>query len=160
MATIEGEDLHDPARALRSWERYREQHPRGVLRPEADLSIIEMLTRLGQSERALDESRGFLRRNPGSERRGEVARVAGDLARTRGDCGAAIAFYDQALPSRLSASDADDVTFHRLNCLATLGDARATDAAAAYLGRFPRGRHATEATRLRAAVRQEGTPRP
>jgi ferric-dicitrate binding protein FerR (iron transport regulator) len=153
MASIEDEDLHDPARALRSWERYREQHPRGVLRAEADLSIIEMLTELGQDGRALDEARGFLRRNPGSERRGEVARVAGDLSRTRGDCPQALLFYDQALASRLSPADADDAAFQRAGCLVALPDGRAAAAAvAAYLGRYPHGRHVGEARRLQASA--------
>lgn len=152
MASIEDEDLHDPARALRSWERYREQHSRGVLRAEADLSIIEMLTELGQDGRALDEARGFLRRNPGSERRGEVARVAGDLSRTRGDCKQAVLFYDQALASRLSPADADDAAFQRAGCLVALPDGRAAAALAAYLGRYPHGRHAGEARRLQASA--------
>ncbi|MEA2699090.1 MAG: hypothetical protein QOI66_3361, partial [Myxococcales bacterium] len=156
MASIEDQDLHDAARALHLWERYREQHPRGVLRAEADLSIIEMLTQLGQNGRAVDEARGFLRRNPGSERRGEVARVAGDLSRTRGDCAAAVAFYDQAAASRLSSADADDAGFYRAACLATLGDGRAADAVRAYLGRYPRGRHAAEAERLRGGGGAEG----
>jgi ferric-dicitrate binding protein FerR (iron transport regulator) len=156
MASIEDQDLHDAARALHLWERYRDQHPRGVLRAEADLSIIEMLTQLGQNGRAVDEARGFLRRNPGSERRGEVARVAGDLSRTRGDCAVAVAFYDQAAASRLSPADADDAGFYRAACLATLGDGRAADAVRAYLGRYPRGRHASEAERLRGGAGAAG----
>src|SRR5258708_32408467 len=91
--------LRAPGRAVRSWGRYREQRPRGVLRAEADLSIIEMLTRLGQEGRALDEARGFLRRNPGSERRGPVGRGARRLARTGGGCAAAGGvFYEGAPP--------------------------------------------------------------
>jgi len=163
MASIEDQELRDPARALRAWERYRDQHPRGVLRAEADLSIVEMLTRLGQEARALDEARRFLRRNPDSERRAEVARVAGDLARARGDCAAALAFYDQAAAARPSAADADDAAFGRAGCLVALRDARAADGVRAYLDRYPRGRHAGEAGRLRdavaAAVTSQGTPR-
>ena len=54
MASIEDEDLHDRGRALGLWQRYRERYPRGLLRAEADLSIIEVLPRLGQEPRALE----------------------------------------------------------------------------------------------------------
>jgi hypothetical protein len=123
MASIENEDLHDPGRALATWERYRQRHPRGLLRAEADLSVIEVLPRLGQEGRALDEARAFLRRYPRSERRAEVARVAGDLARARGDCRAALSLYELALAAGLSGRDAADAGSGRAACLSTLGDA-------------------------------------
>src|SRR5205814_1866321 len=72
MAAIENEDLHDAGRALGTWQRYRERYPHGLLRAEADLSVIEVLPRVGQEGRALEEARAFLRRYPGSERRAEV----------------------------------------------------------------------------------------
>jgi hypothetical protein len=148
MATIEHEDLHDPARALATWQRYRDRYPRGVLRAEADLSVIEVLPRLGQEARALAEARDFLRRHPRNERRGEVARVGGDLARMRGDCRAALELYEAAGSGPLSLDDADDAAFGRAACLAALGEVGAAQAARQYRERFPRGRHAAEIGRL------------
>jgi hypothetical protein len=148
MAAIEHEDLRDPGRALGLWQRYRDRYPRGLLRAEADLSILEVLPALGQEGRALDEARAFLRRYPRSERRGEVARVAGDLARTGGDCRAALLLYESALTAPLSAADGDDASFGRAACLSALHDPRAADALREYRRRFPSGRHAAEAEHL------------
>jgi hypothetical protein len=145
MASIENEDLHDAGRALLTWQRYRDRYPHGLLRAEADLSVIEVLPRLHQEGRALDEARAFLRRYPRSERRAEVARVAGDLARTRGDCRGAIALYEQV---GAAGRDADDAAFGRAACLVTLSDPRAIDAVREYSIRFPSGRHTAEAARL------------
>jgi ferric-dicitrate binding protein FerR (iron transport regulator) len=153
MAVIQAEDLHDWRQALDTWDRYRQQHPAGLLRPEADLSVIEALTRLGAEARALAEARAFLARHPASERRAEVARVAGDIQRRRGDCRSAIASYDIAAGARQGTPDVDDASFHRAACLAWLGDARAPAAARDYLSRFPFGRHAAEVQRLLAGAK-------
>ena len=80
-------------------------YPNGILRVEADVSIIETLARAGEADDALAEATDFLRRRPDSERRGEIARLAGDLYRGRGDCRHAVGAYQVAL----SASRARDV---------------------------------------------------
>jgi hypothetical protein len=154
VGAIEDEDLRDPRQALAAWERYRARFPGGLLRAEADLSIVGALSRVGERSRALDEARAFLRRHPTSERRGEVARVAGDLARIGGDCRAAIDLYELAARGPLAAPDADDAAFQRAACLATSGDARAREALRGYLEHFPAGRHAPEASRRLAAPEQ------
>jgi hypothetical protein len=155
IGVIEDEDLREPRQAVATWERYRTRYPNGLLRAEADLSVIAALTRVGEGQRALGEARQFLRQHPESERRAEVARVAGDLARERGDCAGAIALYDQALSSRPSTDDADDASFHRAACLgqvqgqpAPAGARAGVRELRAYLARFPLGRHAGEAQRL------------
>jgi ferric-dicitrate binding protein FerR (iron transport regulator) len=148
MAAIENEDLRDPRRALTTWERYRERYPRGMLRAEADFSLIEVLTQLKEETRALEEARGFLRRYARSERRGEVALVAGDLARSSGDCELAVGLYDTAVKGPLGPSDSDDAAFNRAACLAAVRDGRAVSAAREYLARRPSGRHRAEASRL------------
>jgi ferric-dicitrate binding protein FerR (iron transport regulator) len=148
MGVIENESLHDPRRALGTWERYRERYPRGLLRAEADFSIIEVLTELREETRALDEARTFLRRYGQSERRGEVALVAADLARAGSDCGLAVDLYETAARGRLSAAQADDAAFNRAACLAALRDPLAARAAREYLARFPEGHHRPEAGRL------------
>jgi hypothetical protein len=142
------DQLRDPARALTAWERYRARYPRGQLRAETDLSILDTLAELGQKSRALDEGLAFLRRHPGSERRGEVARVAADLARVRGQYRLAATLYAQVAGTQVSGDDADDAAFGRASCLEALDDAGAEAALADYLATYPHGRHAAEARKL------------
>jgi ferric-dicitrate binding protein FerR (iron transport regulator) len=158
IGVIEDEDLRDPRQAVVTWDRYRTRYPGGLLRTEADLSVIEALSRTGERGRALAEAREFLTRHPNSERRSEVARLAGDLTRERGDCAGAIALYDQALSSRPATDDADDASFHRAACLGRAGDARGSAGLREYLKRFPLGRHAGEAQRLLSGAARPVTP--
>jgi hypothetical protein len=65
-----------PRAALEIWSRYRERFPRGLLRVEADVSIIETLLELGDRRLALTEAEAFLRNHPYSERREEITRIA------------------------------------------------------------------------------------
>ncbi len=150
IAEIEHRELGDLGRAARSWQRYSERYPEGLLRAEADLWRIEALTGLDDAGLALQAARAFLQRHTDSERRVEIARVAGDLSRHAGDCPAALGFYDLALQGPPISADADDALFYRADCLDRQGDSQAA-AMKAYLGRFPLGRHAVEAQqRLRA----------
>jgi outer membrane protein assembly factor BamD (BamD/ComL family) len=64
--------LHRPQQAIALWGKYRKRFPSGVLRAEADLSIVETLSRIGESQAALAEATAFLARYPNSERKGEV----------------------------------------------------------------------------------------
>ncbi len=73
--------LHRPQAAVAAWVAYRTRFPRGLLRAEADLSILETLARVGDKAAALAEAEAFLARYPNSERRDEVAKLA---ARVRG----------------------------------------------------------------------------
>jgi TolA-binding protein len=141
------DQLASPREALAAWERYRARYPRGLLRAEADLSIVDTLAGLGESTRALNEALSFLKRYPHSERRGEVARVAGDLYRTRGNCRAAVGFYQTALDARLAGDEGDDAAWSRASCLIALGDAGAPAAVREYLARHPHGRHVADAAR-------------
>jgi tetratricopeptide (TPR) repeat protein len=52
-----------------------------VLRTEADLSIIELLPRLGRHADALAESEQFLAVHPTAERRGEIHLLRGNIFR-------------------------------------------------------------------------------
>ena len=145
IGEIEQHELRDLRRAAATWQRYGERYPQGLLRAEADLWLIEALIGLDDQAGALREARAFLQRHPESERRAEVARVAGDFSRLTGDCPAALGFYDLALDSRPSREDEDDARYYRAECLAQLGDSRATAAVRAYLSQFPLGRHAVQA---------------
>jgi tetratricopeptide (TPR) repeat protein len=142
--------MAQPTAAVTAWRRYRDAHPAGVLRVEADVSIIETLARAGESAGALAEANDFLRNHPDSERRGEIARVAGDLYRTRGEYRRAVTAYQLALnaPSARSRDDAEPAMFHRAECLVRLGDPSGTEAARAYLQKWPTGRFRAEAERL------------
>jgi hypothetical protein len=140
--------LGQPANAVLAWRRYRADHPNGLLRVEADVSIIETLVHAGDATGALTEANDFLRNHPDSERRAEIARIAGDLYRSRADYKRAIAAYQIALASPLVRDAAEPASFHRAECLVRLGDPDGTEAARAYLRRWPSGRFRVEAERL------------
>ena len=148
VGKVLNEKLGQPANAVAAWRHYRAAHPDGILRVEADVSIIETLARTGDSDEALSEANDFLRRRLDSERRAEIARLAGDLPGAR------------RLPPRpgwpaeitLGASRPRDAveaaTFHRAACLVHLGDAGGADAARAYLHAYPSGKFRGEAAGL------------
>jgi hypothetical protein len=148
VAEILDHDLSELRQALATWERHRARYPGSPFRADTDLSIIDVLSRLGEGRRTLDEALEFLRRHPRNERRGEVAVIAAHLERERNNCSTAVGLYQTALRERLSAADADDAVFHRAACLMTLGDRRGPEAVRAYTARYPAGRHAAEARRL------------
>lgn len=153
------DQLKQPAKAIAAWDRYRARFPRGLLRAEADLSVIDALAETSGSSdagtRTLNEALAFLKRYPHSERRGEVARVAGDIYRGRKDCSAALDFYRAALNAKIASVDADDATFGQAACLYELRDEGAASSLRAYLSQNPRGRHARDAARL---LGDKGTP--
>lgn len=76
-----------PRQALEVWQRYRVQHPAGLLRPEVDLSIVETYVSLADHARALAEAKAFLARHPTSERRAEVERLLHSLSKSEGTGG-------------------------------------------------------------------------
>jgi hypothetical protein len=156
------DQLGQPAKAIAAWDRYRARYPNGLLRAEADLSVIDTLATLGPSAggaRTLDEALAFLARYPRSERRGEVARVAGDLYRERGDYRAALDAYRLVSTSGTTgADDADDAAFGQAACLYALRDGGAGVSLRAYLARRPHGRHAGDAARLLGGQRDGRGP--
>ena len=81
MGRVLRDGLRRPRAAVAAWVAYRTHFPDGLLRAEADLSILETLAKLGDNAAALAEAEAFLTRYPSSERRDEVARLA---ARVRG----------------------------------------------------------------------------
>jgi hypothetical protein len=81
MGRVLRDGLHRPRAAVAAWGAYRTRFPDGLLRAEADLSILETLARVGDKAAALTEAEAFLERYPNSERRDEVAKLA---ARVRG----------------------------------------------------------------------------
>ena len=148
IGKVLNEKLGQPANAVAAWRHYRAAHPDGILRAEADVSIIETLARTGDTDEALSEANDFLRRHPDSERRAEIARLAGDLYRARGDCRHALAAYQITLGASRPRDAVEAASFHRAACLVHLGDAGGADAARAYLRAYPSGKFRGEATAL------------
>jgi ferric-dicitrate binding protein FerR (iron transport regulator) len=85
LAWIARYNLNRPRQAVALWEKYRTRFPSGLLRAEADLSIVETLSHVGDVRGALSEAESFISRYPDSERRPEVQRLA---ERLRGALGA------------------------------------------------------------------------
>jgi transmembrane sensor len=75
LARITRYNLGRPRQAVVLWDKYRTRFPSGLLRTEADLSIVDTLSQLGEVQAALSEARAFLSRHPNSERRAEVQRL-------------------------------------------------------------------------------------
>ena len=141
-------DRGQSSAAVTAWRRYRYDYPNGILRVEADVSIIEALARAGETDDALTEATDFLRRRPDSERRGEIARVAGDLYRTRGDCRHAIGAYQVAMSTSRARDVVEAATFNRAGCMVKIGDSGGVDALRGYLRSYPEGRFKRQATDL------------
>ncbi|HLK92692.1 MAG TPA: tetratricopeptide repeat protein, partial [Polyangia bacterium] len=156
IGKVLSEKMGQPQAAVTAWRRYRAAHPDGILRIEADVSIIETLARTGDADEALPEANEFLRRHPDSERRAEIARLAGDLYRAHGDCRRAVTTYQIALGAVRPRDAVEAANFHRADCLVRLGDAGGVDAARAYLRAYPNGKFRSEA----AALASGAAPRP
>jgi tetratricopeptide (TPR) repeat protein len=137
-----------PAAAVATWRRYRSDYPNGILRVEADVSIIETLAKAGDTDEALTEATDFLRRRPDSERRGEIARVAGDLYRARGDCRHAIGAYQVAQSASRARDVVEAATFYRAACLVRIGEGNGIDAVRSYARAYPEGRYRRQANEL------------
>lgn len=120
IGKVLNEKMGQPASAVAAWRHYRSVYPDGILRAEADVSIIETLAKSGDADGALAEATDFLRRRPDSERRAEIARLAGDLYRARGDCRHAIPLYQLAMGATRPRDAVEAATAHRAECLARL----------------------------------------
>ncbi|HEX2658188.1 MAG TPA: FecR domain-containing protein, partial [Polyangia bacterium] len=141
--------LHQPREAVAAWRSYRSGHARGLLRAEADISIIETLASIGDRSAALGEALEFVRRFPDSERRAEIGGLAGDLYRERGDFRSAVAEYDRALESARGRREGTDaLSFHRAVCLLHEDHDAGVSALRAYLQSFPGGRFRSQTQRL------------
>jgi hypothetical protein len=149
MGRILRDHLAQPRQAISTWRLYRAQHPRGLLRIESDILIIETLVSLNEKAGALAEASEFVRRYPEGERHAEMAKLVGDLSRERGDCRAAVDAYDEVLADgRLHRNVADDVTFSRSTCLLREDRAAGIAALQLYVRAFPAGRFRNQAQRL------------
>jgi tetratricopeptide (TPR) repeat protein len=81
LARLWRDSFGDLDRALAAFQAQRARFPNGVLRTEADLSIIELLPRLDRHADALAESEQFLTAHPKAERSGEIHLLRGNIFR-------------------------------------------------------------------------------
>ncbi len=79
LGKILRDHMYQPRQAIVAWSHYRERFPDGLLRHEADVSIIETLLMLGDRDAARTEIDMFLRRHPHSERFAEMKQMLGKL---------------------------------------------------------------------------------
>ena len=107
-------------RALAAFQAQRSRFPSGVLRTEADLSIIELLPRLDRHADALAESEQFLAAHPRAERNGEIHLLRGNIFReVLRDLDHAEREY--ALGAGARGRVGDDSRFMHAVCLEALG---------------------------------------
>lgn len=118
------------------------------LRREADLSIIELLPRLGRHADALAETQRFVSAHPRDERRGELHLLRGNIYREAfRDLARAQLEYGLGAAARGRAGD-DSRFFHAV-CLEALGKTAAARAAyQAYLDRRDGAHRAEVSARL------------
>jgi tetratricopeptide (TPR) repeat protein len=129
LARLWRDSLGDLDRALAAFQAQRSRFPNGVLRTEADLSIIELLPRLDRHAEALAESEQFLTAHPKAERSGEIHLLRGNIFReVLRDLDHAEREY--ALGAGARGRVGDDNRFMHAVCLEALG--RTDDARKSY----------------------------
>lgn len=163
IGRIHEEDLREPSAALATFEELRRRFPRGPLRPESDLSIVELLAVTGRHAEALDESAALLARGSSAERTTELRMLRGDLYRKRADLVHAEREYRLATDAATGVATAatptaDEALFLHAETLAALG--RRGDAIARYRGYLERARplRAAEARAHLARLEQTSAP--
>jgi tetratricopeptide (TPR) repeat protein len=129
LARLWRDSLGEPERALAAFKDQRSRFPSGALRIEADLSIIEILPRLGRHAEAMTETEQFLNDHPKAERRGEIRLLRGNIFReVLHDLDRAEREYARGAES--GGRVGDDCRFLRAVCLEALG--RVEEARKAY----------------------------
>lgn len=143
--------LGQPERALTALQEARRRFPAGALAAEVDLSLAELLPKLGRYREALDATQAVLDRHPAGPRAGELHLLRGDVLRAGlASCAAAEAEYDVAVRTG-DERVADAASFWRAACLQLDGRPEAGAAFALYLTR-PHPTHAAEARRRLQAL--------
>jgi len=95
-ARLESRALGRGAAALATLDEHARRFPHGVLSTEAGLTRIELLTRLGRTNDALDAIEKALSGPIGKERGGDLYALRGELLSSRGDCSGANAAFAMA----------------------------------------------------------------
>jgi TolA-binding protein len=145
-ARLRRDALRDASGALDAFRAYRSRFPRGMLRAEADLSIVELLPKLNRHREALDEVGRLLAAGPGRERAAELRVLRGNIYRE------VLEDFSRAERDYAAAEEAlrplvGDATFFRGICLQALGKSDlARETYARYLAATP-GRYREDAQR-------------
>jgi tetratricopeptide (TPR) repeat protein len=151
---------HDPVSALAALDDYRLRFPSGGLAPEAAMLRAEALLQIGRKGDALDElDRLSLGRMPNSDERyvlrGELRAAVGRWREALGDFDIVLRGHAEEKAETGAASDVklrdrlERALWGRALARSRLGnDAGARADLQECLRRFPRGRFASEATRL------------
>jgi hypothetical protein len=135
LARLRKDALGDAAGAHRALADYRERFPDGSLRTEVEVSMVELLVRLGRFEQALTESEHLLQTSYGQERSVQLRLLRGNLYRTNlNDCARAEVEYRHV--RREPGARSDQAEYYRAVCLEQLGRRdEAVQAYRAYLDR-------------------------
>jgi tetratricopeptide (TPR) repeat protein len=144
-------ELGHADRALAAFESQRARFPDGVLRGEAELSIIELLPRLGRHGEALQASQRYLAAHPEDAHTGELHLLRGNIYREAlHDLDHAQREY--ALGAKGKGRVGDDNQFFHAVCLEALG--RTVEARLAYQAYLRRrdAAHAAEAEKRLAGL--------
>jgi hypothetical protein len=147
--------LRDLPGALATLREHRRRFPRGALRAEVDLTLVELLPRLGRYQEALDESGALLSHDPRHERAAELHLLRGNLLRESFRDYPRAALEYAAVRDVVRPGDdpaiADDAAFFEAVCLEASRRPEAADAYRRYLaGGAPR--HAAEARARLSAI--------
>jgi TolA-binding protein len=136
----------NPGQALAMLDQHRARFgARGALEPEAEVTRIEALLRLGRHDQALELLDGQVLTATGVGREMLVARA--ELRAEKGRCGAALNDFNLLLATE-AAPDlvTERALYGRATCRAQQGDwAGARSDLEHYLTRFPSGRFANQA---------------
>jgi hypothetical protein len=144
IAHLRRDVLGDSAGALEALEQYRARFPHGALRAEIEVSLVELLPKLGRYREALAESERLLAMPGGKERAAELRYLRGNIYREGlKDYGDAAAEYAAAARDR--GVTGDDAEYLRAVSLEDAG--RRADAESAFRAYLQRAhaRHASEA---------------
>ncbi len=129
VARLRRDVLKDPLGALSALDEYEARFQSGTLAPEVRVARVQLLSRLGRSDEALEASEVLLATTAGHSRAAELRLLRGNLLRDhKNDCAAAITEYRVAAAD--SGARGEQALFATAGGLERLG--RAADAAEAY----------------------------
>lgn len=129
LARLRKDALGDAPGAHRALLEYRSRFPLGSLRTEVEVSIIELLVRMGHYQAALAESEQLLSGPAGAERKAQLRLLRGNIYRVNlKDCARALPEYRSI--ARDASARGDQASYNYASCLEELG--RRQEAAQAF----------------------------